>query len=385
LILSTLRLYDDDAVSAKEEEVERVYVALRDLRRSWRRFGLVGSVVALVALLSTLVVGLSDGLVQQGTSGLRDLPFDRVAFAPHAQATFSRSTLRPDALALWRQHATASPLGVSFVNASAVGRTGASIDLALFGVPADSFLVQRADARAALAGPPGLVLSEAFQHQGVHVGDRFQLGGSGVTLPVLGFTFAGSYGHVDLAFTSLSAWQRVTYGADPHGRFSAIALRVPAGTDVAAVDRAAGTETLTKQAAYAGSPGYTAETSTMQMIRIFLLVISALIVGAFFTVLTLQRVRQIGVLKAMGASTGYVVRDGLTQIALVVLAATALGTAVGAAVISSMSGGAVPVRFSRGSVGSSASVLALAGILGGAVTLRRVSRIEPSIALGVEA
>ncbi|HWK28055.1 MAG TPA: FtsX-like permease family protein [Solirubrobacter sp.] len=360
-----------------------MFVAVRDLRRSWRRFGLVGLVVVLVAALSTIVVGLSDGLVEQGTSGLRDLPFDHLAFEPHAQATFSRSTLDESQLRTWERHATASPLGVAFVNAA--GKAGASIDIALFGVPADSFLVERADARAALAGPPGLVLSHAFEEQGVRVGDRFQMGGSGVELPVLGFTYAGSYGHVDLAFTSLATWRSINYGADPKGRFSAIALRVPGGTDVAAVDRLAGTDTLTKQAAYAGSPGYTAETQTMTMIRVFLLVISALIVGAFFTVLTLQRTRQVGVLKAMGASSGYVIRDGLVQIAVVVVAATAAGTLAGGALIAAMSGGAVPVRFSATSVTSAAVTLAVAGVIGGAVTLRRITRVEPSVALGVEA
>jgi putative ABC transport system permease protein len=373
-----------DKVSASDWGVP-VFVAVRDLRRSWRRFGLVGAVVVLVASLSTIVVGLSDGLVQQGISGLRDLPFDHLAFAPHAQQTFSRSTVDNDQVDTWRQHATVSPLGVSFANATPVDKQGSSIDLALFGVPADSFLVERADARAALAGPPGLVLSHAFEQDGVRIGDRFRIGGSDVVLPVLGFTFAGSYGHVDLAFTSLTTWQKITYGADPRGRFSAIALKVPPGTDIASVDRAAGTQTSTKRAAYAGSPGYSAETQTMTMIRGFLLVISALIVGAFFTVLTLQRVRQIGVLKAMGASSWYVIGDGLAQICVVVLAATAVGTALGGALIAGISGGPVPVLFSAPSVLSAALLLAMAGIVGGAVTLRRISRIEPAIALGVEA
>ena len=37
-----------------------MFVAVRELRRAWRRFGLVGLVVVLVAVLSTVVVGLSD-------------------------------------------------------------------------------------------------------------------------------------------------------------------------------------------------------------------------------------------------------------------------------------------------------------------------------------
>src|SRR5690606_11328727 len=106
----------------------------------------------------------------------------------------------------------------------------------------------------------------------------------------------------------LSIWQSALYGDDAKGRFSAIALRLPPDFDLAAADRRAGTETLTKEEAYSGSPGFSAETATMTLIRAFLLVISALIVGAFFTVLTVQRTRQIGLLKAMGASSSYVLR-----------------------------------------------------------------------------
>ena len=343
-------------------------------------------IVALVAMLSTIVVALSNGLVEQGTSGLRDLPLDHLAFEPHAQAVFSRSTVNAAQLQIWRRHArAASPLGVSFINASMVRRAGPSIDLALFGVPADSFLVQRPDARAALSGPPGLVLSRTFEARGVRVGDRFQMGGSGVVLPVLGFTFAGSYGHVNLAFTALGSWQRITYGSPSRGRFSAIALKLASHTDSAAVDKLAGTVTVTKQAAFAGSPGYSAETQTMLMIRVFLLIISALIVGAFFTVLTLQRVRQIGILKAMGASSWWVIRDGLTQIAVVVIGATAAGTLVGGALTAALSGGSVPIALSTPSALGAATILAGAGFLGGAVTLRSIAQIAPAIALGVEA
>ncbi len=44
----------------------------------------------------------------------------------------------------------------------------------------------------------------------------------------------------------------------------------------------------TREDAFVGSPGYPGETSTMSLIQNFLLLISALIVGAFFTVWTVQ-------------------------------------------------------------------------------------------------
>ena len=70
-----------------------MFLAWRDLRRTWRRFLLVGAVVALVAVLSTVLAGLADGLVRDGTSGVRALPYTDLAMEPGAAAVFSRSTV----------------------------------------------------------------------------------------------------------------------------------------------------------------------------------------------------------------------------------------------------------------------------------------------------
>ena len=362
-----------------------MFLALRDLRRGIRRFALVGLVVVLVATLSTVLAGLADGLVRDGTSGLRALPLDHLAFQPHAQAAFSRSILDDHALEVWSEakDVKASPLGMSFVNAQSVG-SGPNIDLALFGIAPDSFLLPDARARASMSGTPGLVLAREVADQGVKVGDKYRIAGSDVALPVLGFTFAGSYGHVAIAYVSLPTWQQITYGNDARGRYSALALHLT-GADLAAIDRQAGTDTITKKAAYAGSPGFSAETATMTLIRAFLVVISALVIGAFFTVLTIGRTRQIGLLKAMGASNGYVLRDGIGQMTVVVVAATAVGVGVGALVISLLSRGSAPVELTAPALVITAGSMIVSGIVGSLVAFRRITRIEPAIALGVEA
>ena len=364
-----------------------MFLALRDLRRGWRRFALVGSVVGLVAVLSTVLCGLADGLVRDGTSGLRALPLTHLAFAPHSEAAFSRSTLDDRALAAWRAQdgVQAAPIGVSFVNGAPVGgRPGEpSIDLALFGVRAGDFLADADERRA--RDLEGLVLASELRDDGVEVGDRYRIAGSDVVLPVLGFTYAGSYGHVPIAYTSLASWQRIAYGRDARGRYSALALRLPDGVPAATTAARAGTELKTKVEAYDGSPGFTAETATMTLIRAFLLAISALVVGAFFTVLTVQRTHQIGLLKAMGASTAYVVRDGVAQMLVIVVLATVAGGAAGTAIVAALDGGPVPVALEPGGIAASAALLVAAGLAGSLVAFRRIARVEPAVALGVEA
>lgn len=360
-----------------------MYVAWRELVAARGRFALVGLVIALVALMATLLSGLAAGLVDDGISGLRQLPMTHLAMEPGSSATFSRSFLTPTQLGAWQRvpGVKASPIGVTFVNAKGGGH---SVSIALFGVEPGTFLAPRPEAEAALAGPPGLVLSHEVEQQGVRVGDRLTIAGSGEVLPVVGFTYTGSYGHVPIAFTQLSTWQRVFYGDAAHGRYSAIALDIPSRTNSAALSGAAtasGTQLLTKPEAYAGSPGFSGETQTMSMIRGFLLLISALVVGAFFTVWTVQRGRQIALLKALGASTGYVLRDALGQMAAVLLAATTVGSGVALALGAAVSKTSVPFHLEANPILVSDAALVSLGLIGCLIAVRRITAADPAAAL----
>lgn len=365
-----------------------MYIALKDLWFARGRFALVGLVIGLVALMATLLSGLSNGLVDDGISGLRRLPITHLAFQSGAGSTFSRSTLTEANLAPWTDQdgellagVESSALGVSFFNAKL--DDGSTIDMALFGIPADSFLAPAGPARDSLRGEPGIILSEKFREQGLEVGDEITIVGIDQKLPILGFTFAGSYGHVELAFTSLSTWQGLRYGDNAKGRFSAIAIRAADDSVLPAIDAIAGTTSVTKEEAYNGSPGYAGETQTMSLIRGFLLVISSFIVGSFFVVWTVQRTHQIGLMKALGASTLYVVKDALGQMAIVLVVATVLGAGV-AIGLGQMIGGDVPFRLEAGSILASTGLLVLLGMLGCLVAVRRITAVEPIVALNSE-
>ncbi|CCM65636.1 MULTISPECIES: ABC transporter permease [Candidatus Microthrix] len=357
-----------------------MFLALRDLRFARGRFALVGLVIGLVALMATLLSGLANGLVDDGISGLRNLPLTNLAFQPGADGTFSRSTLTDANLQAFEglDGVQASPIGVSFFNAKKAD--GSTIDMALFGISENSFLAPAGEAKRSLAGPPGIILSHEFEAEGLSVGDELTIVGVDERLPVLGFTYSGSYGHVPIAFTSLSTWQSLLYGNNAKGRFSAIALKAPDGMSFTSAEKASDTEVISKVAAYAGSPGYTGETSTMSLIQNFLVVISALIVGAFFTVWTVQRTGQIGLLKALGASNGYVLRDALGQMAIVLVGTVATGSLV-AVGLGQFVGGEAPFRLAAGPILTSMGLLIVFGLVGCLIAVRRITSVDPIVAL----
>ncbi len=356
-----------------------MFLALRELRFDRGRFSLIAAVVGLVAVLATLLSGLASGLADSGISGIERLPVSNLAFSPGSGAVFSASQLSPGALSRWRQVAEyAAPVGVSFVNGS--DSTGARASMALFGADPGSGLFPPA-IRGSAPGPGELLVSTDMAASGIEPGQRITLPGSGVVLRVSGVADNGTYGHADVAFTPLATWQQISAGG--RAQFSAVALRLRPGTDVAAADAAAGTETYTKTGANRGSPGYTAETATTALIRGFLYVIVALVLGAFFVVEAIERARQIALLKALGASTTYVLRSAILQAGIVLVVAATAGALLGSGA-GRLVGHGIPFSLRAGNVIEAAALLITFGMIGALTPVRRIARVDPITALGVE-
>lgn len=383
-----------------------MFLALRELKFARGRFSLMGVVIALIAVLMVLLSGLSAGLVNDGVSGLKSLPSSTVfAFDAGTKQdnAFSRSVVDESQLDTWREQpgvAEASPMGVSIVNA--VTDAGEQVDLTLFGVEPGSFLEPEVAEGPGLDEPAGIIVSGTAD--GLELGTVVTLDRIDTELEVVGLTESqATFGHVDVAYLPLETWQLIAAGQAPAGsaptaeqvaaldfsEFSVIGLRGEDGSAlaagdadaIAAGDAAADTTTMTLEESFNASPGYQAETLTLSMIQWFLYAIGALVVGAFFTVWTIQRSHELAVLRAMGASARYLLRDGLAQAAILLVLFTAVGVAVGTGLGLLMPDG-MPFALEAPAIAVASALTILLGLLGAAVAVLRVTRIEPITALG---
>ncbi|GAA1536239.1 ABC transporter permease [Dactylosporangium maewongense] len=365
-----------------------MFLALRELRFARSRFALMGAVVALIAVLMVLLSGLSSGLVNDGVSGLRRMPVTAFGFAEgtRVDGAFSRSVVDTRQVEAWRGQPgveAAEPFGNMLVNAHS--GAGAPIDLALFGVRPGSFLDPTPASGSRLGSTDGLVVSSTLLDAGLHLGDTVTIDRIGVKLTVIGATAdQRTFGHVDVAYLPLDTWRRIHTGADGEATAVAIMARNGATLDLAAGDAAARTTSLTLADAYATSPGYTAETSTLTLIQVFLYAISALVVGAFFTVWTIHRQHELAVLRAIGASRAYLLRDGLAQALLILLAACAAGVLAGLGLGALVAGGDVPFTLEPPAVLTAAGLLIALGLLGAATAIVRIATVNPLAALGAQ-
>ncbi|MFG3155654.1 ABC transporter permease [Streptomyces sp. NPDC048219] len=358
-----------------------MFVALRDLTFAKGRFALMGTVVVLITLLVGLLSGLTAGLARENVSAVTSLPADRIAFgAPSGgqDLSYADSTVTETQWSRWAGAPgvrSAEPLGITTTRADAGDRsTGVSV----FGVRPGSALApagDRLDDRA-------VVLSTAAARElGVRAGGTVTVAGRRLTVAAV--EGDASFSHTPVVWTSLRTWQAI---APPTGTAdvptaTVIALDTGPGADLAATDRAAGTETVTKDGSLSAIGSYPSENGSLQLMRGFLFAISALVVGAFFTVWTIQRSGDIAVLKALGATTAGLLRDALGQVVVLLAGGTLVGTAAAVATGAAVSH-AVPFVLAPATVLVPAAVMILLGVLGAALAVRRITSVDPLTALG---
>ena len=168
-----------------------------------------------------------------------------------------------------------------------------------------------------------------------------------------------------------------------HRRDRARPAPPPGRPTLAAADQAARHEDRrppTTRCAAIGS--YTAENGSLQLMRGFLFAISALVIGAFFTVWTIQRSGDVAVLKALGASTALLLRDALGQAVVLLAAGTAPGHRAGRRRWAPRSAARVPFVLDPPTVLVPALIMIALGAAGAALSIRRITSVDPLTALG---
>jgi len=373
-----------------------MFLALRELWFARTRFLLMGAVVALISILMVILSGLSSGLVVDGVSALQRTPVQAFAFAEGTKtdSAFSRSVVTEDQADAWRARpdvARAELFGNTIVNAKTDG--GTPVDLTLFGIRPGSFLEPSVAEGTPIGGDTDVVLSDSARATGVELGDTIVVDRLGTRLNVVGFTSdKRTFGHVDVAYLPLNTWQEIHAGVrlgeqvppSAYTEASVVAIEGVDGAlpDLAAGDAEAGTAAKTLEESFDASPGYSAEMMTMSMIIAFLYAISALVVGAFFTIWTVQRSREIAVLRAMGASTGFLLRDSLLQAVIVLVGSVAVGVLIGLGLGSGLEGSGMPFVLETGPIVQGAVLLIILGLVGAALAVTRIVRVDPLAALG---
>ncbi|MBT8160895.1 MULTISPECIES: FtsX-like permease family protein [Arthrobacter] len=361
-----------------------MFLAVRDIRFAKGRFALMGSVVALITLLLVMLSGLTAGLGNQSTSAIAALPAQQIVFgAPAggvAKASYTESEVSGDQLETWRNRpgiASAEALGITQTRLQSLDSSGSAAgtaNVAVFGADGGIPPVHVADGEVAVGESLARELS-------LVAGSKAAVGGT--VLNVSAIVKDEWYSHTGVVWTSRATWQKLAHipSGESIGTVLAITFDAGSSVDVNAANAAAGTVSATPSGSFQALGSYKSENGSLMLMQAFLYGISALVIVAFLTVWTVQRTRDIAVLKAMGASSTYIIRDALVQAGIVLLAGAGLGGGIG------VIGGIFAAQAAPFMVNALTTLVPIAGIValglaGAALAVRGVIRVDPLIALG---
>jgi putative ABC transport system permease protein len=380
------------------------YLALKEIWRGRGRFILFSLVIALITVLVLFVAALAEGLGSGNRNYIEKLNADLIAYQANVDLSVGASRMGQNRLnQIRRVEGVAAAGPIATASASLVFTDGRKpLNVALIGVepgmPGEPPVVTGEGLRSRRAKEAVLDRQVALR-TGLKVGDALTIKSiqdtkeQFYTLRVVGITDDRQFSLQPSVILPINTWDQIrpqaVIGGLPGAEVVAnvVGVRVTDPAQAAAVAQRIGGEVkdvvaVDRVTAYEATPGYSAQQSTLNTQRYFALLIGILVIGGFFQILTLQKVAQIGMLKAIGASNLTVGLAAIIQI----VAVTVMGVGFGAAVTLLLSLGfppTIPIVFAPSAVMAAVGSLLLIGPIGGLVSVRYSLKVEPLTALGL--
>lgn len=380
-----------------------IYLGLKEVWRNKGRFALVASVIALITILVLFIAALAEGLGAGNKEYIEKLNADLLVYQDKVDLSIPSSRIDQAKVRSLRRVPGVAEVGpIGFSNASIPTQdVDKPLKISLIGVvpglPGEPVVLagrglERVDVNEAI------IDSNVAEQAGFGVGDMVTIKTIQGTdeeffdVLVVGVTDGQKYSIQPSVMLPYKTWDKIR----PQERvadepreviFNVVAVRLddPTQRDTMAehLQRdVRNIQAVDLKTAYENTPGYSAQQSTLSTQRIFSLLIGVLVIGGFFQIQTLQKVAQIGMLKAIGASNRTIALAFVLQIVAVTIFGVGLG-ALGTLLLALSLPSAIPLAFTAEPVIAAIMSLLLIGPIGGLVSVRSLLKVEPLTALGL--
>jgi putative ABC transport system permease protein len=378
------------------------YLAIKEVWRNRARFLLVSLVIALITLLVLFIAALGEGLGNGNREYISKLDAELIVYQAKSDFVIAASRLGKNRLAEIRRLdgvADAGLLGTA--SAAIILPEDETLKVALLGVDpghtGEPLVVQGQQLKSNTAKEAIIDKNTALRSK-LALGDIMTIRVTQGTedkfydLRVIGVTDGQQYSLQPSIFVPFSTWDKIRPKSEaevnvsnPIPNILMVKLDDPLQTDEVRQrieTQVNNVETATLKEAIQALPGYSAQQSTLNTQGGFTLFIGILVIGGFFQIQILQKVAQIGVLKAIGTANPIVAASSVIQIVVV----TVIGVAIGGLLsflFSLTFPPTVPIVFNGTTSALAIVALLLIGPLGGLVSIRYAVQIEPLKALGL--
>lgn len=360
-------------------------LALAEMRRAKLRFGLLTGAVALLVFLIIFQQTLAAALLGFFTGGLEHQSAEVLVYGEDARRNVEGSVIVQGTLekvATVDGVGMASPLGE---NTFTVRAGGELQDAVVFGYQLGG---PGAPTRLAEGRLPEIdgeaVASSVDADNGFAIGDVVEVVPGGYRIRVVGLADDSRFAVLPTLFTSYATFETAIRAANPDARAvlpSLVAVHPAPGVEpevlAARITREVeGVEALDRQTAADSLPAVSSISSSFQVVLGLAFIVVVLVTGFFFLILTVQKTQALTLLRAVGASSWYLIRNLALQVTLVTLAGVTFAAAL-LAIAAAASSDEFPIQADPGLVATTGGAVLVLALLASLASVRRVARIDP--------
>lgn len=375
------------------------YLAVKEVVRNRGRFLMVALVIALITLLVLFIAALGEGLGNGNRQYVANLDAQLIVFLEKSDYIITASRLDSKIVRTIQRVDGVADAGPIYTSNTEIVSLAEPLKVSMLGVePGKPGMPPILEGREFRTGEAREVVIDrnVALRSGIQVGDTIEIRSTqGVddkffTLEVVGLVDGQSYFFQPTIFVPPAAWEKMRPQSEsellsntPFPNIIAVKLIDPSQAEAMSarlVESVSRIEVADIPTTINNIPGYSAQQGTVQTQGVFTLLIGILVIGGFFQIQILQKVPQIGVLKAIGSSNAVVGLAAVIQIIVV----TALGVGIGGGLTFLFSLGfppTIPLVFNGVNSLVAVILLMLIGPLGGMVSIIYAVRIEPLKAL----
>ncbi|SDJ05959.1 ABC transporter permease [Natribacillus halophilus] len=358
-----------------------MFLAIRELLYSKLRYIMVALIIFLLSFLVLFVSGLAQGLAYDNASSIINMDETAEYFVMDDEAEMQLTRSLVDDEDQQTVHDEVDQSEILGVHQGTIEDDEESqADVAKFYLDDDSALFPEVTEGEKPSEQREVLADESLQEEGYHVGDEFLEDTTEEIFTITGFTSNQKYSHTPVIYVTEEDWLELSGGDE----LLASALVLPdIGEETVSTlnSQLTDAEVVTIQDSLSGIPGYSEEQMSLWMMIVFLFIISAFVLAAFFYVITIQKLTQFGILKAIGTKVSELANTILVQVGIISVVSVTIG--IGATFLAAaLLPPDMPFMLPLNLVATLTGLFIVVAILGSLLSLYKVKKVDALEAIG---
>lgn len=335
-------------------------MAWKEMKKYKMRYAILGSIIFLISLLTLSISGLANGLSQDNAALIKNMPDGTFYMEESAEENHSFSSLSEEQ--------------INDVEQNTENSTLFSVQMGEFNDTDDqkhslAYVASSNNEQFPEVESGEIILDQEFNEAGFEVGDTVSSDLLSKDLTIKDFVEQEKFSHSPVGFINQDDFFEM-YSTDT------FQLAFTTDQDVA----------IDELSAFSNSefldtiPSYSAEQMSLNMIIVFLYVISGMLFAIFFYMINVQKLGTFGILKAIGVKTFTLFKMMWAQMAIITV--FALGLAVIISVLfNTFAPSGMPFHLTTEMILLSSVAFFIIGFIGATLSGIQIKKVEPMQAI----